>query len=61
MEEPQKPPIGIKPEVLYKEDRLRALASAINRYICNGFFGEDYAVTVGMWCDELSRRLREFC
>lgn len=58
--ETQKPPIGIKPEIFYKEQRLRDLAFAINNYIHQGFFSGNYAVTIEIWCDELSRRLREF-
>lgn len=56
----QKPPIGAKPEIFHKEQRLRDLARAINDYIQDGFFGGEYATTVGIWCDELSRRLEEF-
>lgn len=58
--EEQRPPIGVKPEIFHKEQRLRDLARAINDYIQDGFFGGDYATTVGIWCDELSRRLKEF-
>ena len=60
MEEVRKPPIGIPPEIFYKEQRLRDLAAAINRYVSEGFFGGEYSVTIGLWCDELSRRLIEF-
>ena len=56
----ERPPHGIKPEIFHKEQRLRDLADAINRYIQNGFFGGEYATTVGIWCTELSRRLKEF-
>lgn len=55
-----RPPIGIKPEVFHEEQRLRDLASAINRYIQGGFLGGKYIVTLNMWCEELSRRLKEF-
>ena len=56
----KKPPIGLKPEIFYKEQRLRDLSAAINRYVESGFFGGDHAVQIGLWCDELSRRLKEF-
>ena len=56
----QKPPLGIKPEIYYKEQRLRDLAAAIDRYIQEGFFGGEWSVQVQLWCDELSRRLKEF-
>lgn len=54
-----RPPLGCIPEILYKEQRLKDLARAINGYISGGFIGSDYAVTIGIWCDELSRRLKE--
>ena len=56
----EKPPIGCKPEILYEEQRLRDLAEAINDYVSHGFFGGKYAVTVGLWCNELSKRLKDF-
>lgn len=57
---PPRPPRGCMPETLYEEQRLRHLARAINDYVQGGFFGGEYAVTVGTWCDELSRRLKAF-
>ncbi|RLC23193.1 MAG: hypothetical protein DRH56_07865 [Deltaproteobacteria bacterium] len=57
-EETLKPPLGVMPETLYRENRIRDLAMGIHRYVLNGFFGGEHAVTVGIWCDELSRRLR---
>lgn len=56
----EKPPLGIQPEIFYKEQRLRDLAAAIHRYIAQGFFGGEYSVQVDLWCNELSRRLKEF-
>ncbi len=56
----QKPPIGAKPETFHKEKRLCELANAIQRYVTSGFFGGQNATTVGCWCDELSRRVKEF-
>lgn len=58
--EMQRPPRGLDPENFYKEQRLRDLAAVIDRYVSQGFFGGEYATQVGMWCDELSRRLKEF-
>lgn len=59
-QEDKGPPLGAKPEILYKEERLRDLAGSIYRFIEDGRFGGKDAVTVGVWCDELSRRLKEF-
>jgi len=56
----KKPPLGVKPEIFYKEQRLRDLARAINEYITGGFFGGDYAIQIDLWCRELSKRLEEF-
>jgi len=58
--ESQRPPLGIEPEIFYKEQRLRDLAAVIDRYVGQGFFGRGYSTQVGLWCDELSRRLKEF-
>ena len=54
------PPLGVMPEIFYKEQRLRDLADAISRYVAGGFFGGEYSTTIQIWCDELSRRLEEF-
>ena len=55
-----KPPLGVPPEIFYEEQRLRDLAAGIFRYVSGGYFGGGYGISVGMWCDELSRRLRNF-
>lgn len=55
-----KTPIGIDPETFYKEQRLRDLASCIDRYIQRGFFGGGYATTISIWSEELRRRIQEF-
>lgn len=55
-----KPPLGVESEIFYKEQRVRDLASGIDRYIQNGFFGGGHATRIIIWCGELSRRLQEF-
>lgn len=60
MRKHQKPPLGIKPEFVHREQRLRNLAAAINRHVQFGFIGGGYAVTIRTWCRELSDRLDEY-
>jgi len=55
-----KPPIGVMPEIFFKEQRLRDLAAGIYRYVSLGYFGGEYSTKIGIWCNELSRRLNEF-
>lgn len=52
-EERRQPPIGVHPEWLWKEQRARALAAAINRYIDEGFPVPEE------WPIELTIRLKE--
>lgn len=48
-----KPPIGIIPEIIFKEKRLMELSTAIHEYIVNGFFGGQYSTQLQIWCEEL--------
>jgi hypothetical protein len=45
-----KPPLGIKPKVLWQEERMQELARAIYEYTMAGYYDR---LTVGLWCEEL--------
>ena len=53
-----KPPLGVCPEWVINEDRIKELAAAINRYVTGGFYGAGYGENIIGWCDELTRRLK---
>jgi hypothetical protein len=47
---PEKPPLGCTPQWKYKEDRVRELAGAINRYSSHATMKDDLMLT---WLSEL--------
>lgn len=53
----KKPPLGVMPEYLYEDHRVRELARTISRYMENGFNSE-IIPQVSSWCDELARRMK---
>lgn len=53
-----KPPIGVRPENLVEEERIRDLGDAIQRHTEKGFMDGHYIDLLSDWCDELKRRLK---
>lgn len=51
----EKPELGVKPEKLWIEGRVKVLADAITRHANRGAFPK----SVNKWADELLRRVRE--
>lgn len=49
----EKPPLGLKPEHIWNEDRLQQIIGALNRYAESG---RDLPIA---WLEELQRRLTE--
>lgn len=51
---PTKPPLGIMPKILWKEERAANLSRAIRDYVLDGRFEEAHA-----WVEELDELLTE--
>lgn len=49
----QKPPLGVKPGWLVREERAMDLAQAIHRHVVGKPYREWDASTVASWCGEL--------
>lgn len=54
-----KPPLGIIPELIWKEHRIRELSMAIGRYTQEGCFYNADHITILNWIAELSKLLVE--
>jgi hypothetical protein len=50
----RKPPLGVIPKHLWKEQRAKDLSRAINQYIDGGFIGDGFYQQVSEWIVELS-------
>jgi hypothetical protein len=49
----QKPPLGIRPEYIHKQERAEDIASALVRYVENEHY-RDVHKNIQAWCSELS-------
>ena len=54
-----KPPLGILPELLWKENRIRELSMAIGRYTQEGCLYDAHHIAILNWMAELSKLLVE--
>lgn len=54
-----KPPLGLIPEKLFKEKRIKELSKVIDEHIQKDFMRGEYKNTLLKWLEELTRRIEE--
>lgn len=52
-----KPPTGIRPEYIWREERICELADAIHRYVIVGAYSGKQGHSVAMWARELADQI----
>ena len=54
-----KPSLGVKPEWVYKEERIIDLLDIIKRHVNCGFIYGKHTKQINIWLDEISRILKD--